>query len=280
MSCPECGEAVPDSSRFCPACGADAGFPNVRMAERKDNVEKLEERLAMAAASSEAAGYTGALRELGDAVSSSMAVIARPLRIIQDLLEDDRRPYSTYHKELNAGTRIPEDNVFDRIRTQFENALFPNFYNEIRYAALTLDGRWLESFGDHAMILKEHMIERRATVFEENPYQFARRHKLQLTDVFPPGYRAVWSRRGDLAMTKLYPKLDSGADSGDYPSLLMSSKTADGIEDYIEVHIYGPINRSAIERIVGPVPRSREDRLIWRSLKKAAAKVDVDVEEF
>ncbi len=92
MSCPKCGEVVPDSSRFCPACNADAGFPNVRLAERQEEVYKLEERLAMAAASAGAAGYTKVLRELGDAVSSSMAVIARPLRIIQDLLEDDRRP--------------------------------------------------------------------------------------------------------------------------------------------------------------------------------------------
>ncbi len=279
MSCPECGEAVPDSSRFCPACGADAGFPNVRLAERKEEVEMLEERLAMAAASAEAAGYANVLRELGDAVSSSMAVIARPLRIIQDLLEDVRRPYSTYHAELNAGARIPEDNVFDRIRTQFENALFPNFYDEIRYAALTLDGRWLESFGDHAMILKEQMIERRATVFEEGLYQFSQRHDIPLMGVFPPGYRAVWSRRGDLAMAKLYPNLDSGTESWIYASFLMSSEIADGSEDYIEVHIFGPFNRSAIEKIVGPVPRSREDKLIWRKLKQTAAKAGVDVEE-
>jgi hypothetical protein len=251
----------------------------VRLAARKEEVETLGLRLATATASAEAAGYTNALKEFGDAVSSSMAVIARPLRIVQDLLEDDRRLYSTYHKQLNADTRVPEDNVFDRVRTQFENALFPNFYKEILFAALTLDGQWLESFGDHAMILKEQMIQRRATVFEENPYEFSKRHKIQLIDVIPAGYRAVWSRRGDLAMAKLYPRLDSGTDSGEHASLLMSSEIAGGSGDYIEVHIFGAFNRSAIERIVGPVPRSREDKLIWRSLKKAAAKAGVDVEE-
>lgn len=279
MNCPECSEVVPDSARYCLACGTDTGFPNVRLAERTEEVEILDKRLAMAIASSVTAGYSSALREFGDSVCSSMAIIARPLRVIQDLLEDGRRTYSTYHMELNAGARVPEDNVFDRIRTQFENALFPNFYNDIRFAALTLDGRWLKSFGDFAMILKEKMIERRATVFEENPYYLAQRHKIQLTEAFPLGYRAVWSRRGDLAMAKLYPKLDSGTDSGKYASFLMSSNAKDGREDYIEVHIFGSFNRSAIERIIGQVPISREDKLIWRSLKKSADKIGVNLEE-
>ena len=80
-------------------------------------------------------------------------------------------------------------------------------------------------------------------------------------------------------MAKLYPNLDSGTESWKYASLLMSSEIADGSEDYIEVHIFGPFNRSAIEKIVGPVPLSREDKLIWRSLKKTAAKAGVDVED-
>jgi hypothetical protein len=59
----------------------------------------------------------------------------------------------------------------------------------------------------------------------------------------------------------------------------MSSETSDRHDDYIEVHIFGSFNRSAIEKIAGPVPRSREDKLIWRKLRKIAAKIGVSVEE-
>ena len=279
MRCPDCNENVPDSSRYCPACGLDVGFPNVRLAQRKVEVKRLDERCSMAFSSAETADYQVALKKMGDTVSSSEAVIARRVRIIQDLLEDERRPYSTYHKELNAGVRIPEDNSYDDTRTGVENALFPNFYQEIRFAALTIDGRWLDWFGSHAIILKEKMIERRATVFEENPFEFIKRHQILLSDVIPPGYRADWSRRGDLAIAKLYSKLDSSTKIDDFPSLLMSSETDNSDADYIEVHIYGEFNRSAVDRIVGPKPLSKEDKLIWRSLKKYAARVGVTVEE-
>lgn len=277
--CAKCGECLSESARFCLACGEDAGFPNVRMATRLEEVEHFEKRLATAFASAEAGGYLHALQGLGKAASASKAVIARPLRILLDLLENDRRPYSTYHMELNAGLRVPEDNVYDRTRTQFENALFPQFYVEIRYAALSLEGRWLHWFGDYAMILKEHMIGHRTTVFEENPYLFAKKHNLRMLDAFPPGYRTVWARRGELAMAKLFTRLDSNTDSAKYSSILMSGGSTDGSADYIEAHIFGPFNRSAIERIVGPVPKSREDKLLWRQLKRVAARSGVGVEE-
>ena len=146
-------------------------------------------------------------------------------------------------------------------------------------AALTLNDSWVSWFGDHAIILKEQMIAQRSTVFEENPYHFARRTKLSLTGTIPAGYRAVWDRRDDVAKAKLYSKLTSHTKADDYPSILI--RDADGSEeaDYIEVHIYGPFNRAAIDKIMGPTPRSREDKIIWRKFKKLAEKVGILVEE-
>ena len=49
--------------------------------------------------------------------------------------------------------------------------------------------------------------------------------------------------------------------------------------DYVEVHIYGPVNRASIEKVVGPKPASRADQLIWRRTARALCKLGVVVEE-
>lgn len=129
------------------------------------------------------------------------------------------------------------------------------------------------------MILKEQMIAHRTTVFEENPYYFATRHRLALTDTFPAGYRATWERRGDVAKVKLYPKLSAATKRSDYPTILMPDGTSAANSDYIEVHLYGPFTRAAIQKLIGPTPRSREDKMIWRKLKRDAQKAGITVEE-
>ena len=133
--------------------------------------------------------------------------------------------------------------------------------------------------GDHAIILKEQMIAHRTTVFEENPYWFATRHRLALTGTFPPGYRAAWERRGDVAKAKLYSKLSATTTKSDYPTILLANCSSAANSDYIEVHIYGSFTGAAIEKIIGPTPRSREDKVIWRKLKRDAQKVGITVEE-
>ena len=279
MHCPNCNEIVPDAQRYCLACGKDAGFPNVRLAQRQQEVTELDARVNMASASATAAGYDTVMDDFGQSVSNSRAIIAKPLRLLQDLIETEHRTYSSYHKQLSAGTRVASNDIFDRTRAQFENALFPNFYQDMCFAALTLDDSWVHWFGEYAMILKEPMIAHRTTVFEENPFHFVRRLKLSLTATMPPGYRAVWDRRHDIAKAKLYSKLTSHTTQQDYPAILMNNANGSEEADYIEVHIYGPFTRAAIDNIVGPKPRSHEDRIIWRKFKMDAKKIGITVKE-
>lgn len=279
MFCPQCTEIVPDAQRHCPACGADAGFPNVRLAQREKELNELDTRMQRARASADAAGYSTVMNDFGKSVLTSRAIIARPLRLLHDLIDTTHKTYSSYHKELSAGTRFASNNVFDQTRNQFENALFPNFYQHICFAALTLDDSWVKWFGQYAMLLKDSMIAHRATVFEENPFHFVRRHKLSLTDTIPPGYRSVWGRRDDIAKAKLYPKLNPNTQSTDYPRILLEASREDNDADYIEVHIYGTFTKAAIDAIIGPRPRSNEDRVIWKMFKKSAAASRITVKE-
>jgi hypothetical protein len=278
MNCSSCGNVVPNSLRACPACGEDNGFPNVRIANSAEERTALRDRLQLAEASATAGLYKDILDDFGQVVLDSKAVIARPLAVIQDLLDDERLLYTSFHLQLDAQSRAPNEG-FDAVRTQFEAALFPNFHKEIRYAALTLANRWLTSFGPFAMILRTQMIERRASVFEENPWLFATRHRILLNQPLPHGYRATWEARADLVKAKCFPQLSATTRPVEYPHILMQDDNGPFHEDYVEVHIYGPFNRRAIEKVVGPSPRRREDKLLWRKLQKSCAAAGVTWEE-
>ena len=70
---------MPLASRTCPACGEDNGYPNVRLADSTEEKNALETRVKEAEASARAGGYLSVLNDLGLAVASSKAIIARPL---------------------------------------------------------------------------------------------------------------------------------------------------------------------------------------------------------
>jgi hypothetical protein len=249
----------------------------VRLAGSAEESEALTERLRNAEISATAAGYQDILIDFGNAVLASKAVIARTLAAIQDLLDDAKANYTTYHHQLQAQARVPNEG-FDKVRTQIEAALHPNFHQEIRYAALTLGNKWLHSYGKFAMILRTEMIENRATLFEENPSIFATRHQILINQSLPVGYRSTWQDRNKLAQAKCYSKLSAKTERVEYPNILMQDSQVDFGEDYVEVHIYGAFNRHSIERVIGPEPKRGADKLLWRSLKKSCEAAGVSVE--
>lgn len=218
------------------------------------------------------------LDRFGAAVLGSRAVISRSLAIVQELVESDKRTYVGFHKQLAAGARVAEDNKFDRIRTQVESALFPNFHSEIIFGCLSLGGSRLTGYGEYAMVIKDKMIAHRATVFDENPITLSKKLKLSLTDPFPPGYRAVWSERDSLAKAKLHSDINSDTKDDDFPHILLNDRGGTADSDFIEVHIFGPLNQQSIERVIGPVPKTRDDRLIWQRLQRQLAKAGIEVE--
>ena len=88
----------------------------------------------------------------------------------------------------------------------------------------------------------------------------------------PPGYRAVWDSRERLAAAKIAPRILSSTKKEEFPALLL-----DG-DDFIEVHIFGPIHRRAIEKLTGKRPRQRTDRVLLKSIKRKVEEVGAEVE--
>ncbi len=100
MKCKACGTDITPSSRFCPGCNTDVGFPNVRMAERSEEREALAARLASAEVSSKASGCGEVLKRFGEAVVSSKVVIARSLALVHDLLKSEHFLYVSFYKQV------------------------------------------------------------------------------------------------------------------------------------------------------------------------------------
>lgn len=279
LDCATCHRQVPDHSRNCPYCQADAGFPNVRAASKANEVEALNERFKNALVSARARKCEHVLLDFGNSVRKSQAVISRNLSAIQALLSSDTILYQNFYKQVHAGLRLPEDNPWDRGRNAVDGTLFPHYQTEIVFGALALDDKGPQSYGAFTMVLKEAMIEQRATVFEENSFHFCQiKHKIVVGDPIPPGYRAVWSARELLAMAKLHDKLDLKTQKEHYPGILLSQNPDPDSTDFIEVHIYGGIHRQAIHKVSGAKPRTREDQVILRSVKRKLDEIGATLE--
>lgn len=264
----QCKSVVPSNRKDCPACGRDCGFPNVRLASRNEETTALADRVANADTSASARKCTAELAAFAKSVEGSRAVIARNLNVVDDLVKSDKNHYTSYQAQVHAGTRDPEENEWDTVRTQYESALYPNFQNDIIFACLTLSQSGMSGYGGYSIILKDEMVAHRASLFEENPHNFINRHKILMNKPIPPGYRAIWSSKSDLAKAKLHAQIDKNTTTADHPSILQKDHGGTGDGDFIEVHIYGSLNRRAIEKVVGYKPKTFEDRVIWKRVKR------------
>lgn len=279
LTCRTCGANVPSSARYCPGCQADAGFPNVRAAEAPTEKDALHQRLADAEVSTKARKCDSVLRNFGSAVLKSKAVICKNLAVVSRLVSSDNALYASFYREIEGELRLPEDNRFDRGRSAVDGTLFPNYHTAICFAALSLDDVGPTAYGAYTVVLKEKMIIQRATVFEENSFSFCQKtHRIVVGDPIPPGYRAVWGERDQLTMAKLHSKIDDATSAKGYPSILLRQGSATDEPDFIEVHIWGPIHRAAIERVVGPKPRTRDDKVLWNSLATKLSAVGATLE--
>jgi hypothetical protein len=160
-----------------------------------------------------------------------------------------------------------------RNRTAVEGILFGSWGGSISYAALSLDGRGLPSYGPVSIQLKEAAIEHRASVLQGNSYHFVQKHRLVQGDPLPRGYRAPWRTRGDVASAKLGDtvKKQSMKDK-DRARLLLSPGKSRSDDDFVEVHVFGPFNREAIACIsVLEAPRVPADQVLLDAVQTQAA---------
>jgi hypothetical protein len=279
MNCPFCNAVVLPSVERCHVCGADVGFPNVRASRAVNERAALQARLNAVSTAASARGSLAVLHEFGAAVSQSRAVLARSLGDLDAFVKSDNLLYVSFHSQVRAGSRIPEDNEWDAGRTAAESTIHPNYHEKINYTALSLDGFGVLWWGEYSIVLKDAHIETRTSVFEENPFLFCSRHRVSAGKQPPAGYRADWKTRQDLAMAKLSGKITPQTAARKFPPILLDQGTSRGTADFIECHIYGALHRSSIERVIGPRPKKSYDLVIWKSVVAELKRLGAIVEE-
>jgi hypothetical protein len=247
MQCPYCSYTdVRPWERDCPSCGKHCGYPNLRRANEPGEVLALEQRFAAQEDRATTRDCAQLFAEFVASAGGSQAVMSRIDKVALSLLENENSLWRSFYDQVSSGLRRPEETPIEDQRSLADERLFPKYRNEICFAALSLNGLGPAYYGTCSVTFTEELIAHRASVFEENGLSFVR--KLGFGPV-PSGSRAPWNRRGQLAGAKLGGKITPGLTSSDFEGLLMSQDPEDRDPEFIEVHVYGALHRSAISRI-------------------------------
>lgn len=249
--CSECGSAIPHDRADCPTCGIHAGFPNVREVSSVSEKEALERRYNKAMNNAIADGRHVQFEALSHASKDTRSVIAIDLDYLAGFMIKDETLYASYALMVSGEIRKAASSINDKKRRGVEGFFFGSYADKIRYAALSLDGKGLSSYGAFTLVLKEVAVKSRATLLEENSFKFFDKFKAQIPDNFPPGYRAIWSDRHKLVIAKLADRITTATANKDFPGTLLSCGGNRDTDDFIEVHIYGAFDSAAVEAVVG-----------------------------
>jgi hypothetical protein len=271
--CANCGVGLPDHESRCVTCGAPASFPNVRHAARERAA--LDARVAEAVALARESGTEDILESFRAAVDQSIAIWCRNYVDAWRILNSDTEAYQSYYKQLRTGQRLPEDNAFDPFRESYDATLFPNYHWEIQFASLSLEMVENRYYGPVTVVLSSRSLELKASVFETNSRHFVEKKEL-VGKPIPPGYRASWSERGALCIAKLGAQLNTSRSSADFQGLLLDVTTSSG--EMIEVHIYGPIHRTMIERIGMRLPTNDDDKVLYAAVAGCCNRIGIMLE--
>jgi len=176
--------------------------------------------------------------------------------------------FRTYYELLESGDRVPLDNEFDQARLAVDATFFPYFYQKVNFAALSGDGRGLESYGDVHFTFKDSSISHRTTVFEENTLVFCRKHKVIVGQPPPEGFLSTWENRGKVAVAKLAKKLDKTTNEREFSSILVLQTGKTDADEFIECHIFGKLTVSNIESFRSKKPKHKADKLLAKRIRR------------
>lgn len=272
--CPSCGNEVPLARELCPHCGHQGPPPNVKAAHAAEERQVLEQRYQAALQEAADRGCREVVESFEIALQSSKAVINRRLADLERLATSDREIYASYYQRLGAELQSPAGDSWDRWRRMADATLFPLYEERIRFAALTLDGLGAQSYGECSLVLREEMIARRTTLFEDNSAVFLRDRDFKL----PPGHRAIWEDRSRLAVAKLAPAIHAGTNPADFPGLLLQQGATPEEDRFVEVHIWGPVTARTCQYAILIPKGGKAGRAFRKALRARLAAVGVQLE--
>lgn len=269
MKCTRCRREIVELVTVCSSCGTFLGYPNVFLAELPEEQQALDARYTEAIASAELRGASEKLQEFEESAKASSAVIAMSSERLCSLAVNQNELYSTYDQTVRAQIRRPAVVRNDQNRRAVEGKLWGSAAPEIRYAALSLNGRGLKSYGDCFVQLKEEFISHRASVLEQNSYNFV--ESLSVLADCPTGFRSNWKERYKVAVAKCGEEITAGTDRNEFGDILLVARDDRKDDRFVEVHIFGGFDFLAFESvIVTQMRRSKAERLNLKIAKRYA----------
>jgi hypothetical protein len=279
IPCPKCRNDIPQPAPCCPHCGEPGNFWNVINANEDGERAALESRYNAAKADALAKGTDAIVQDFENAIAGSIAVIARSDVDVHRLANSARQLYGTYYQQIDAGLRLPDSDEWDVAREITDGLLFPKYKEQIRFAALSLDGVGLSNYGSCSVTLRDELIAHRASVLVENSVLFMERNNVSVSrkpDI-PKGFKAIWGERDKLCVAKLADRIDSATRPNQYSRILLKQGTSPEDDEFVEVHIFGPITIRTMAKVTVTIPESGPRRTIVEALKFKLAKHGVAI---
>ena len=279
VPCSHCSNDIPQPAQQCPHCGQGGIFWNVMAAEDPAERAALKRRYDDARADSIKRGADSVLQHFEVAVAGSTAVIARSASDALRLVSSTRQLFATYYQQIEGGFRLPDGDEWASGREITDSILFPDYKKHVHFAALSLNGIGLSNYGTCSIALREDRIAHRSSVLEDNSVLFMERHGVNAKrnpDV-PKGFRASWAERDKLCVAKLAGSIDSTTNPGEYSGLLLKQGASPELDEFVEVHIFGPMTVLTIASVNVTEPKVRARATVVRALKSKLAKYGVAV---
>jgi len=260
--CPDCAIVIPDNKVVCPHCGRPARHLNVLCADRVNELEALERNFDESMRQSRKDGIENETNDFFRYCRDSKAVFCAPLRTLLPVINSHVDLFADFYKlaELRCKALDGGKRNWDMLRCTAEAYLLEGKPNsvELLYAALSINERGLESYGECTFVLKEAMIGHRATVFPDNSALYFEKNAGKPNF----GMRVRWQDRHKLCVVKNVCDIRSGMNFVHFCNLLLSQGDDKLSDRLIEVHVTGPISIRAFETIRLPKPETLCSRFI------------------
>ncbi len=279
-NCPICDSSLPEVSDRCQTCQTHVGAPNVRLAARAEEQSALTARFNKAIDDAQARGIETVVSDFQRSVQNSVVTVNCDLSFLKDFISRDTTLYANYHQGVRAGTRKAAEEAFDRQRSSVDALMFGSMASEIVFGALSLTCRGLISYGPACMQLREVTIRERASLLEENSYDFVKRHGIRPERCKPYGYISIWSDRDKLAVAKHESSMTTSTTQDDYQGMLLFSDGDRTRDRFIEVHIHRSFDHKAIEKISCKQPTEALGEAIWAVVQDLSGRLGIATETY
>ncbi|MEL0658163.1 hypothetical protein V6255_03330 [Psychromonas arctica] len=273
--CKSCNTPFNNSRTLCDVCQSDIGFPNVRAAIK--NQKLLDDRFKLVMASINSRQLEVTANNYKNAVNDASVVIARSMTSLLPMIDNSNVLLSTFHHQVASNARLAENNEFDPKREAVESLLHPFYYKDVHYAALSLDSVGIKYYGDVHIQFKDNLIKHRTSFFEENPFNFVKKHKIIVGENIPGGYSATWEEKWKLALCKSHANLTSDLKSNDdFKNILVVE--CEKNPDFIEAHIFGTIHVACINKVTMFSDADKTSMLLFNANKSKFSTLNIDTE--